>query len=472
MHWWAEQIQFARLVARSDRVGIKAGHSVGKTHAIAGIVIWYLHAFEPAIIVTTAPSSEQVISEIWQEIRRQAANAKEPLFKGLLPKNPYWQVSDGWYATGFSTDKGDRFRGKHGPNMLFVFDEATGVPEFVWEETLNMCTAPNNKIVAIGNPVNASGQFFEIFKPDSMWDTMNISCLRHPNVVQGTQVFPGAVSRQWVTERINKLCIPVDTPDDAGEWGFQWPEGSERWWKPSNVFMSRVLGEFPIDDPDALISFTSIVAARTKSPQIAIDELSVVDLGVDVAERGGDASVVFARRGPCAIKREKWYDRDTEYTARKVISIARAYRNDHIRVGTIAVDAIGIGSGVAARLQAAKEEGELICDRVIAVHVSEKAVSSDKYDSKRAELLFALKERFETGNIDLTRLGEDATDLELTAPQIKWDYDRLGRYRVESKDTIRKRIRQSPDDLDALALAYIDSADTFAENFADVMDCG
>lgn len=469
MTWWSKQIQLCHLIRDYDRVAAKAGHSVGKTHGVAGAVIWFLHAFDPAIIVTTAPSTEQVINEIWMEIRKQAAGAKVPLFKGLLPAKPFWRVSPHWYATGFSTDKGDRFRGKHGPNMLFVFDEATGIPPFVWEETENMCTVPGNKILALGNPINPSGDFYDAFKSGSGWAQLKISCLDHPNVVHGKQIFPGAVSRQWVEKRIAKYCTPITAADVDPAVDFEYPKQSGQWYRPSATFMCRVLGEFPQEGPDVLITFAQVVYARTRAP-IPIDELSSVDIGLDVAYQGGDACVLFARRGPCVIAREKWYGRDTEFTIRRTAAFCRKLHIQGYRVGTVAVDAIGIGSGVAAGLQGLQNDGELSVGRVLAIQVSEKAVSVEKYENQRAELAFALAERFAQGSIDMTRLGEAGEDFENQAPLIKWDYSRNGRYRIESKDKIRARIGLSPDDFDAMCLCFVDTADAFAENYAAVME--
>lgn len=453
-------------------MAVKSGHSTGKTHSIAGIAIWFLHAFDPAIVVTTAPSTEQVISEIWMEIRKQAGQAREPLLPGLLPVRPLWRIEEHWYAAGFSTDKGDRFRGKHGPNMLFIFDEATGVPPFIWEETENMCTAPGNKIVAIGNPINPSGNFFDCFKSGSGWQTLRISCLDHPNVLYGRQIFPGAVSRQWVEARIAKYCSEISAADADPATDFEWPRSSGRWYKPSPVFQGRVLGEFPTEGTDTIITFAQVVYARTRTP-IEIDDTAPVDIGVDVAYKGGDASCLYARRGPCVIRREKWYGRDPEQSAAKVLGICKEFQRKGMRIGTIAVDAIGIGSGVAAILRASKEEGLLAAQRVLSVQVSERALLVDKYMNRRAELAFGLGDRFANGQVDLTRLGDDADDFENQAPQIRWDYQaRTGRYKVEEKEEIRKRLGFSPDDFDAMVLCFIDTADTFAENFAAVMSAG
>lgn len=468
-NWWSKQIEIAHAVRDNDRVAVKAGHSVSKTHSAAGIIIWFLHSFDPAIIVTTAPTTDQVIRLLWQEIRKQCRAATVPLLPGLKPVRAQWHVTDMWYAIGLCTDRGERFRGTHAANMLFWFDEGNGVPPFAYDEAENMCTAPGNKIVAVGNPTDPSGPFFDAFKGKSGWKTLTISALEHPNVIHGRQIYPGAASRRWVEDRISKLCMRVDPSEVQAGLDFEWPPQSGIWYRPSAIFQARVLGQFPTEAPDTLISFTSIHNARHRTP-LPQDETAPVDMGVDVAYQGADACVVFTRRGQSVIRRDKWYGRDPDQAKGKVLAIARELNTHGLHIGTIAVDAIGIGAGLASGLATAREEGHLQCQRVLGVQVSERAQNAETYINRRAELGFALSERFRLGEIDLTPLGDDADDFEDQASQIKWKFEpRTGRYKIEAKDDIRKRLGFSPDDFDAMYLAFIETVDIFADSYAQLV---
>jgi hypothetical protein len=469
--WWSKQIEIGQAIQRFDRVAVKAGHSVGKTHCIGGIANWYLHAFGPCTLVTTAPSKHQLKMEIWKEIRKQAKQAKVPLLPGLLPIETLWRVREDWFAAGYSTDSGEKFRGEHAENMLFILDEASGIPPFVWEEVVNMCTAPGNKILALGNPLHASGEFADCFMSDSSWHQVTISCLDHPNVIHGRQIIPGAVSRSWVNERVHKLCMEIDLDQVDKATDIEWPAESGRWWRTSPIFDARVLGRIPTQGPNILIGLAQVAYARTRPP-IEIDELAPVDFGLDVAYQGGDACVLTARRGPCVIRRDKWYGRDPEETTRKTAGVCKEYIRQGLRIGTIAVDAIGIGAGVASGLRALKDDGDLDAQRVIAVQVSERALLTKEYADKRAELAFALADRFRLNAIDLTRIGDAGDDFEMQASRIKWGYDRTGRYKLQSKDEIRKVTRVSPDDFDSLMMCFIDTSDSFASDYVDLMRSG
>jgi len=455
------------MAVTETRVAVKGGHGTSKTWSLADLAIWFLHCWSPAIVVTTAPSGEIVKNEIWRYMRRSRLDAKIPLLSGILPKEPLWDIGADRYAIGLATDRGDRFRGKHSPNMLFILDEANGLPSWAWEEADNMCTAPNNRIIASGNPIEPAGPFYNCFKAGSEWAPLTFSCLDHPNVLEDNDVYPGAVSRKWVETRVKNHSTPIGLADERQAGDFEWPLTSGVYHRPSPTFQARVLGEFPTEGPDTLISLASVARARKNA--IPIDETTKVDIGMDVAYRGGDYCVVFARRGPSVIARRKWQGINPEKSKRELGAFIREFNFRGLKVGTVAVDAIGIGSGLAYGIQAAREEGDIQCDRVIPVQVSERANDPERYENKRAEIAYGLAERARQGDFDLTRLGEDADDFENQDTQIRRDFDQRFRHRLELKDRFKDRVGISPDDFDAMALCFIDTTDTYAEDYATVM---
>jgi phage terminase large subunit len=459
----------ARAVARNHRVAAKGGHGTGKTQEAAKIALWFLHAFAPAIVVDTAPGREQVRNEMWREIRKQASQSKVKLFGGIMPKEPFWHVSDDCYMQGIATDAGGKFRGKHGPNMLFIFNEATDVPAWAFEEAENMCTAPNNKILLLGNPIKPQGLFFDAFREkDKIWTKVTLNCLDHPNVLRGEDIIPGAVSRKWVMDRIAKLCTPIEKVEDRKPMDFEFPKGSGQWYRPSPVFQARVLGEFPDDSPDCLIPLSLVIAARNN--RLDLDETAPIDIGVDVSYKGVDHTVIFARQGMSVLSRRRWQGKDPTKTSKEVGIMIKDFTAKGYRVGTVAVDAIGIGAGVASNLRDMKDENIIECSRILSIQVSEAAVDSKRFANKRAEMAFALAERFQQMRIDLTRLGDDATEFEEQATQINIGYQTGSlRYLLESKDQIREKIGVSPDDFDAMFLAFTDTVDTFAEDYGSLI---
>lgn len=462
-----DQAKIAYSVRDNPETGVKAGHSVGKTFAAAGVAIWFLHVYDPAIVVTTAPSAEIVQNEIWREMRRQMLTATVKLLPGIKDVRPFWDVSAGRYAQGISTDKGERFRGKHCENMLFILDEGQGLPRWAFVEAEAMSTATNNKILVLGNPIDPTGPYYDCFKPNSGFHQITLSCLDHPNVVSGREIYRGAVTRDWVEKRIRKYCQRLE-PCDVQEDDFEWPRDSGIWYRPDGYFRARVLGQFADEGPDSLISLRWVHDARER--RLPIDPTAPIDIGADIAYAGGDYCVLFARRGPSLIARRKWRGKDPEKCLNEIGAFVKEYNDRGERVGTVAVDAIGIGSGVAYGLIGMMENKIIRCDRVIPVQVSEKATDSERYANRRADLSFALAERFRTGQIDLSRLGDAAEDFESQAIKILTKREnRTLRLMIESKDEIRKRTGQSCDDFDAMMLCFIDTVDTFADNYADLI---
>ena len=69
--WWARQEDIAKALVAHRRVVVKSANGVGKTYLAADLVLWFLYAFQPAIVLTTAPTWRQVRHVLWEEIRKR-----------------------------------------------------------------------------------------------------------------------------------------------------------------------------------------------------------------------------------------------------------------------------------------------------------------------------------------------------------------------------------------------------------------
>jgi len=108
----------------------------------------------------------------------------------------------------------------------------------------------------------------------------------------------------------------------------------------------------------------------------------------------------------------------------------------------IRVDGVGVGGGVVDQLL---ELGHDVLD----MQAGASAVDSEHYLNARAEWYWALRERFEDGDIDI-----DPDDDELAADlgSIRYKYTARGQVQIESKDDMKKRGLPSPDRADAVML--------------------
>jgi hypothetical protein len=84
-----------------------------------------------------------------------------------------------------------------------------------------------------------------------------------------------------------------------------------------------------------------------------------------------------------------------------------------------------------------------------------KAVQDEDYPNRRSELWFAVAERADAGRLSVARLDKESKmELRRQAMSPTWKQDSQGRRVVEPKADTKKRLKRSPDDMDALNLAY------------------
>jgi hypothetical protein len=117
----------------------------------------------------------------------------------------------------------------------------------------------------------------------------------------------------------------------------------------------------------------------------------------------------------------------------------------------VKVDSIGVGFGVIGEL---RNDRELRGVQIVGVNVGEKASKPDKYANLRVEIWWEVGRLLsERRGWDLSGMeNADTTVAQLLEPQ--WDADSQGRIRVEKKEEIIKRLGRSPDNADALLLAF------------------
>jgi phage terminase large subunit len=457
--WWEKQREAARAVASSRRTAVKSANGVGKTYLAADLALWFLYTHRPALVLTTAPTERQVRHLLWEEIRRRFRGARVAL-PGEL-RTTRLQVGEGWFALGLSTDEGVRFQGFHAENLLIVFDEASGIPEEIWEAAEGVAVGRNNRILAIGNPLCTSGRFYRIFQEDSGWTKRTISALDHPNVTGRGPAIPGAVTPEAIDERVREWCEEIGSLGDrvVGSLSAQRPNDPMtqspdifvwrgRRYRPNNAFRIRVLGEFPDAEDDSLIPLRWIEAAMART----LPAKGCRRAAADIARFGGDSTVIGVRAGPVVTRMDVTRGADTMEVAGRIVQMARAEKPE-----SIAVDSIGLGAGVLDRLN------ELGVQGVEGVNVALPAGDPERFANRRAELYWGLRERFRAGDIAIPH--DEALCEELTA--IRYRHTSRGQIEIESKEEMKKRGLHSPDRADMLALLFDGGGETLPPREAE-----
>lgn len=399
-------------------------HESGKSHLAARIAAWWLetHPIGEAFVVTSAPSAPQVRAILWREINR--AHAKGNL-SGRTNQTEWWMPiakADGTageelVAYGRKPDEFQpgAFQGIHARYVLVIFDEAGSMPTALWDAADSLVANENSRFLAIGNPDDPVSEFADVCKPGSGWNTIKIGYDDTPN-------FTG----EAVPEDLRDLLI-----------GPTWVEEKRKKWGETNpMFIAKVKGEFPEVTDGGLIAAKHVKAAQERRRSLG----SPIVLGVDVGA-GGDRNVICARWGDVARIIAADSQPDTMKTLGNVLA-----KQQETGATLVRIDKNGVGKGAYDRAC------ELGHDDFEGVNVGEAATDREQFENLRAEAYWALRARFEDGDIDLDPEDEDLA-AELVA--LKWERSSRGRIKMESKLDMKRRGLGSPDRADALMLACL-----------------
>ena len=426
---WAKQRELLSALPEHHRVAVKSGNGLGKGFSAAVAVLWYLYTHDPAIVLSTAPTFRQVRYILWRQVHSLYRLAPETLGGRLLDTR--WELDDDRYALGLSADGPDQFQGFHSPNMLIVVDEAEGVSDSIYEAVEAVMTSADPRLLLIGNPTTTSGMFRRAFYEErQIYHCITISALDSPNLKGDGLVVPGLVTPRWVDER------------------------RQIWGENNPLYRARVLGEFPEQSEDALISLSHVEAAveRWRTQQLAQANGSVtpppaewepegeVVLAVDVARFGSDHSVILRRQGSRVDEIRTFNGLDTMQLAGWVAAAIREFQP--LRT---CIDEVGVGAGVVDRL---REQGY----GVRGINVAQSARQKEVFANLRAEGYWRLRELFAAGEISIPPDRQLVGEL----VSLRYHHDSRGRVLLERKEDMRKRGLPSPDRADALMLAFLD----------------
>lgn len=395
-------------------IAVGSGHGIGKSALMAMLDQWFISTKPHPQIVTTANTREQLESKTWRE---------QAKWHNLLI-NKHWFE---WSATRFacladpttwfgkaipwSEKNPEAFAGTHERFVLFKFDEASAIPDAIWETSEGAFTDIGGiKIhIVFGNPTRNTGRFAECFrKQRHRWITYSID------------------SR--TSNRTDKVLIQ-DWADTYGE--------------DSDFFRVRVKGEFPRIGATQLISPETVEEAMKDEHPYEVFAHAPKILGVDPARFGDDKTVFVRRQGLQAYGLKKYSGLDLMKTASLVAQEIELDRPDGVFI-----DETGIGAGVVDRLH------QLGYSIVTGVNFGASATDDKRYANTRTEIWCTMAEWVKRGKIPR---DNDLRD-DLTGPE--YGFDVRERRILESKKDMKKRGMASPDCGDALALTFTQPVET------------
>lgn len=253
--------------------------------------------------------------------------------------------------------------------------------------------------------------------------------------------------------------IYVSTPNGAGnpffrrahdgrtkKFIFDWrddPRKDDVWYEKQKMTLDPVVLAQEVDRSytasvaNAFIPGELVVAASRKGPADVMPHGPII-MGVDVARFGDDKSAITLRQGRVLLRQIVFGGADVVDVAGRVKEEVRAQLGD---VQQIAVDTIGIGSGVADILR--RDYGDMVVD----VNSSLRMSDGQNYNL-RAKMWREMREWLKAG-ASIPNDSELSTDL--TALQYTY---KGGDLLLEAKQDAKKRGIKSPDRADSLALTF------------------
>lgn len=396
------------------RMATASGHGIGKSALTAWVILFIMSTRPQAKGVVTANTGEQLRTKTWSELAKWKARCLVGHWfelnsgKGSMSMHhKSWPESWRVDAQTCREENSESFAGLHAANStpFYLFDEASAVPDKIWEVAEGGLTDGEPMFFAFGNPTRNTGRFRLCFNQRHLWACRQID------------------SR--TAKMTNKRLIK--------EWGDTWGEDSD-------FFRVRVKGEFPRAGDCQFIPGDAVENARKCTPQYLGDDPLIC--GIDVARGGADNCMIVFRRGKDA-RSDGAYRIPGEKVRDSMVLVSKlTLLLDTHKPNVSFIDATGIGGPVGDRLRQ-------LGYHVIDVHFGANADEDTKYNNKVTEMGYRCRQWLMEGGaiMDDPLLDQELTDRE-------YGHDRRDRLIIESKEDVKKRILHSPDWADALYLTF------------------
>lgn len=396
------------------RMADASGHGIGKT-AYVGMINSFIMSTRPySRGVVTANTAPQLESKTWAEIAKWARKSvtshwwKITTGRGSM-RMAHIDYPESWRvdAQTCAEENSEAFAGLHAANStpFYIFDEASAIPEKIWEVSEGGMTDGEPMWFVFGNPTRNTGKFRECF---------------------------GRQKHRWITRQIDSREAFITNKQQIQEWIDDYGEDSD-------FVRVRAKGQFPRASTSQFIGQDLVDAAVSVNWGLDTSPYSwaPVIMGVDVARFGDDQSVILVRQGLMVHEITAFREMDTMKLADQVAGKIKEWRPK-----SVFVDAIGIGAGVCDRLR------QLQFLNIVDVISGEKA-GEVKYNNKRSEMWGNMKDWLKAGG----NIPDDAElKADLVAPE--YFYTPSHKIQLERKKDMKARGLQSPDKGDSLAFTF------------------
>lgn len=458
---WSAQVKILESVRDHMRTAVRSGHKVGKSRSAAMVGWWWFCGWPDARAVMSSTTARQVDQILWREVRMVRARGgrcvecrleMEAAIKAGMPQveaQHRWprpcahsalieeepgelartgvKSDDFREIVGFTAKEAEAVAGISGENLLYILDEASGIPQLIFD-AIEGNRAGGARLIMFSNPTKNDGEFYEAFHGKSkFYNGITVSSEETPNVLAGRKVVPGLATVDWVEEK------------------------KEEWGEESPLYKIRVKGVHATNEQGKIFSVHAITEAEKRWEETS--EQGRLFVGVDPA---GDTEVAdeiaFApRRGMKLLGLQVHHMLTADGIVTHLVALLDTMRLPR-ETPVVVVDRGGpIGVDVFAKLKAHLEKPENRGSfELVGVRSSDRAQRQPDVYHRMRDLL--------TANLShwLVRDGGAiVSDTKLAAELhvMEWYQTANGLLKVISKEEIKKKLGRSPDRYDALALS-------------------
>lgn len=486
-HYTDDVIEVMRSIFHNPVTIAKSANAVGKTHGAARVATWFYKCFKDAQVYTTAAPPEKNLRRLlWGEIYSITNKHPELFFEDRITGDLHIQRNPQSFITGVAipmagteAQREAKFSGKHAPHLLFIVDEADAVPHEVFKGIESCMSGGMARLLVMFNPRAEAGPVANMIR-NRQGNVIELSAFSHPNVSTGTDMIPGAVTREKTIRRINEWARPLVKGEVVDNECFQLPEylvGTTAqaldgatyppleagWYKVTDPsFFYMVLGLYPPQSETQLISQAWIDGAvmRWKAYVAEHGEGAPLNItptfGLDVADQGKDQNV-FVKRYAGFVMRIKdtdhWGGVDPDMTAVRVAEKLSNTGHKKTEIN-LYVDATGVGAGVAPRIERLGYSGSksiYVASAPTFTPIGADGEKLGEFYQLRDQLWWSCREWLRTDPGAMLPPDDDLHQ-ELRTPS--YLIDGRGMIRVSNKDTMRELLGRSPDKADALIMTF------------------
>lgn len=421
--WQVDALNALGKTSGRRRLSMKACTGPGKSAVLAWLGWWRLTCFaevgeHPKGAALSGEGRDNLKTGLWAELSKwqQRSEFLKAAFTWNNDRIYANHHAETWFLSARSYPKdadteaiGRSLSGLHSRYPFVLLDEIGDMPVTVGQKAEQIFTggAADAMIAAAGNPTSTTGLLYHTaVAARDLWLVITITAA--PDDPKRTPRVPIEHAREQI-----KL-YSLDNP----------------WIK------ATILGEFPEQGFNTLLGVDQVEKAMGLHYREDVYSFSQKRLGVDVALHGDDRTVIFPRQGLVGFKPVIMRTQEPAEIAARVMAAKAKWESEMELVDGTG----GWGSGVLSHLR-------LGGYGPIDVQFSGKAIDP-RYYNKRAEMWFLMADWVKKGGA-LPPIPELVG--ELTAPTYTL---KSGKFLIEPKDLVKKRLGRSPDIADGLALTF------------------